>query len=58
MKQSIESEQAEAGSQGHAAFTQYDKLTTGLQRELFLVNQTYNSLTIVVLVLSHVVSPS
>ena len=63
MKQSIESEQAEAGSQGHAAFTQYDfvaynKLTTSLRHELFLVNQTYNSLTIVVLVLSRVVSLS
>ena len=29
-------------------FVTYDMLTTGLRHELFLVNQTYNSLTIVV----------
>ena len=28
-------------------FVAYDKLTTGLRHELFLINQTYNSLTIV-----------
>ena len=27
-------------------FVAYDKLTTGLRHELFLVNQTYNLLTI------------
>ena len=39
-------------------FVAYDKLKIGLRHELFLVNQTYNSLTIVVWALSHVVGLS
>ena len=39
-------------------FVAYDKLTTSLRRELFLLNQTYNSLTMVALLLSHVVGLS
>ena len=45
---------------GKPRFTRYvlmagDKLTTGLRHELFRVNETYNSLTIVVYVTYNVV---